>query len=172
MHLKHPIYLIGFMGAGKTTMGRALSMQLGCDYTDIDDCIEAHMDMKISEIFSAYSEDYFRWIEAQICRKYKHGVISTGGGGPLHYNTIEWILRSGTVIFLDTDFDDIWDRLKISESRPLVKLSKMEDMRVLYNHRRPTYLKADIHYKPTSNIVDDIDNLVMEVRKHRGEDRL
>ena len=90
------IYIMGFMGAGKSTLGRKLAKILGYTFIDLDHVIAQHCQASIGEIFSSHGEDYFRNIEHQVLveqAKNNHAVISLGGGTPLRQKNLEIILR-------------------------------------------------------------------------------
>jgi len=126
------IYLIGFMGSGKTTAGRKLASVTGWDFIDLDREIERKEGKSIPQIFSLYGEDYFRKTEAETLRNLnilKDSVIATGGGAPCFYGNIDYMLSTGIVVYLKLDPDEIKNRL-ISEpsDRPLLKGIREEDL--------------------------------------------
>jgi len=126
------IYLIGFMGSGKTTAGRKLASATGWDFIDLDLEIEKKENKSISEIFALCGEEYFRKIEAETLRNLKirkDSVIATGGGTPCFHGNIDYMLATGIVVYLKLTVEEIKNRL-ISETadRPLLKGIREENL--------------------------------------------
>lgn len=122
---KKNIVLIGFMGCGKTTLGRILARKLGIKFLDTDYQIEKRLMMKVGEIFSSLGEEYFRKIESDVIRNVVdgfHGVISTGGGSVLNKSNVKYLKSSGKLIYLRSSAENILYNLKRStKDRPLLK---------------------------------------------------
>ena len=133
------IILIGFMGSGKTTIGRGLAQKLGQILIDTDSLIEINYGMKISDFFKRFDEAKFREIEKNLCiwceKNLGNAIISTGGGMPTIYN----MRNMGKVIFLDTPFNEIKKRILNDgvENRPMIK--DIDSMLKLYNNRLQIY---------------------------------
>lgn len=142
------IYLVGFMGAGKTATGRALARRLGCSLVDLDEAVEERMGMSIREIFKDRGEEVFREAEtAELERMTLHTdlVVATGGGtfsSPANRRMID---RSGGIsVFLDPPWEAICGRLGGSDhNRP--KWIDERHARTLFIRRRSDYLLAGIH---------------------------
>ena len=137
------IILCGFMGAGKTVVGRELAKIMGCRFIDTDELIEHEQGVAIKAIFATRGEEYFRDLEHEMCKKIadmKNCVVSTGGGALTYERNVEAIKRNGKVVFLDASFDVICDRIGGSTSRPLFQ--DKEKARALYEERREKYLAA------------------------------
>lgn len=137
------IVLCGFMGAGKTVVGKELAKIMGRKFNDTDEMIEAETGISIPAIFAARGEDYFRELEFEICKKaaeLKNAVISTGGGAMTFQRNVEAIKKGSKVVFLDASFDVICDRVGDGASRPLFK--NRENAKKLYDERREKYLEA------------------------------
>jgi shikimate kinase len=119
------IYLIGFMGSGKSTMGRTLAKKLGWTFVDIDKRIEARAGMTIPEIFSVHGEEWFRNVESEVLRSFgslSSAVISTGGGAPCHGDNMDFMLETGLTIYLKMSAEQLKRRLADSSGeRPLLK---------------------------------------------------
>jgi shikimate kinase len=97
MQYSRKVYIIGFMGSGKTTTGKKLASMLGWSFIDMDKKIEEYTGKKITELFSNYGEEYFRNIESEVLRKLKSEtdvVISTGGGTPCHGSNMDFMLET------------------------------------------------------------------------------
>tara|TARA_B100001057_G_scaffold392106_1_gene400565 strand:+ start:590 stop:1099 length:510 start_codon:yes stop_codon:yes gene_type:complete len=116
------IFLIGFMGAGKSTIGLELSKKLSFNLVDTDKSIERSQGMKITEIFSKKGEDFFRELETKelkLLSSENNLIVSTGGGIILKDSNRE-ILNNVFSIYLKADFDIIFERIKEDETRPLL----------------------------------------------------
>jgi len=142
------IYLVGFMGCGKSTVGRALADELGWSFFDIDSEIESSAGSTISEIFDNQGEQMFRAIEASaLARRVKSvqsghpQVIALGGGAVLNDKNLELILNHGVVIWLDAPFHLIEKRVAAESHRPLAR--DPEKLRELFELRAPRYALAD-----------------------------
>jgi len=119
------IYLIGFMGSGKTTLGKRLAAQLSWSFIDLDKVIETRTGLKITEIFSSRGEDFFRSAESEALRSLEGGqqiVVSTGGGTPCSDNNMNFMNESGLTIYLKLSPEKLYSRLAASTGgRPLLK---------------------------------------------------
>ncbi|MDO5127093.1 MAG: shikimate dehydrogenase [Eubacteriales bacterium] len=118
------IILIGYMGTGKTTVGKEIAKRYGYEFLDTDAAIEEENGMKISQIFAEHGEEYFRNLETdfikRLAEKQGNYVISTGGGLPLRAENRSLLKELGTVYYLQASADIIYDRLKGDTSRPLL----------------------------------------------------
>lgn len=142
------IYLLGFMGSGKSTVGRLLAERLGWDFFDLDDDIEVDAGKAIPEIFAQDGEMRFREIEREALnrrvRMVQAGhamVLALGGGACVGESCMERLSNNGVTVFLDCDFETLAERVAQFEHRPLAK--DPEHFRKLYEERRPSYLRAD-----------------------------
>ncbi|MBX2870977.1 MAG: hypothetical protein KTR30_02730 [Saprospiraceae bacterium] len=125
------VYLIGFMGSGKSFLGQQLAAQLNLDFYDLDDLIEQKAGMLISKIFEDFGEDYFREIEKTVLHettRIDRGIISTGGGAPCFFDNIDWMNQQGLTIYLQTEPQLLAARLEMEMThRPLLaQLSRTE----------------------------------------------
>jgi shikimate kinase len=141
------VFLIGFMGVGKTTIGKQISGALNMGFIDTDKSIESKEGKIIVDIFNYEGEVYFRGIEHSFLSKelVDNTLYSTGGGMPCFNNCIDLMLRSGVVVFINMDWPIVWSRIKNSKTRPLVS-SDEDKLLNLYNSRLEYYNKADIIY--------------------------
>jgi shikimate kinase len=149
------LVLIGFMGAGKSTLGRLLAAQLGCPLTDLDEEI-ARVHGEIPELFSARGESGFRAIEHShldlvLSTVVRPSVLALGGGAFLEpANRGLLAHHQATVIFLDASFDAVVARIAgTAHKRPLA--GDLERLRRLYEQRRPTYLLAHHTFDASQN---------------------
>jgi shikimate kinase len=119
------IYLIGFMGSGKTTAGKKLASLLGWSFIDLDIKIEEYTGKTIPEIFSGPGEEYFRELETQLLRNLNSltkTIISTGGGTPCHSDNMDFMINTGLTIYLKMTPGQLKSRLSGSKGeRPLIK---------------------------------------------------
>ena len=122
--------LIGYMGAGKTTVGKQLASKCGKQFADTDAMIVEKEKMSINDIFAKYGESHFRTIETNLLKEITDSmssyVISCGGGLPLKEENRAYLKRLGKVIYLKADESDIIKRLKNDNTRPLLKGPKDE----------------------------------------------
>ncbi|MDD6603548.1 MAG: shikimate kinase [Eubacteriales bacterium] len=137
------IVLCGFMGSGKTIVGKELAKIMGCKFVDTDELIEKEQGVAIKAIFATHGEDYFRDLEHDMCKKVatmKNCVVSTGGGAMTYQRNVDAIKEGSKVVFLDASFDVICDRIGDSTTRPLFR--DRQKARELYNLRKDKYLAA------------------------------
>jgi shikimate kinase len=125
MSVRNKVYIIGFMGSGKTTTGHRLARMLGWPFTDLDSCIEERLGMKISEVFSVHGESYFRTIEAEMLRgldPLAKAVVSTGGGTPCFDGNMDFMLGTGLTVYLRMTPSQIRSRISgTGGDRPLIR---------------------------------------------------
>ncbi len=142
------IVLTGFMGAGKTAVGRELSHLLGWKVIDVDDEIVKAQHMTINEIFGRFGEPAFREIEADMIRKVarnRNAIISTGGGAVLRQENMDVLRETGVIVCLWASPETILRRTGNDSGRPLLQVEDpFGRIRDLLEYRRPFYEKADI----------------------------
>lgn len=145
------IYLIGFMGCGKTKIGNALAKKLNYKFIDLDELIEEQAGKKILEIFEDKDgQDKFRMMESEMLRKVsslKENIISTGGGTPCFNNNMELMNSTGTTIYIKMEPASLFHRLaKSKQKRPLIKdLPDIQLLEFIFNtlaKREQFYLQA------------------------------
>jgi shikimate kinase len=144
------IYLVGFMGSGKSTVGRALAYELGWNFSDLDAEIERKAQSTVAEIFDQQGEAAFREIEAAVLRERvrtvesgKPYVIALGGGAFLSQENFDLASNHGVTVWLDCPFSSIERRLQGDTQRPLARdWAKLRD---LFETRRGGYVRA--HYR-------------------------
>ena len=139
------IYLVGFMGSGKTTIGRALAARLGWESEDIDDLIERRERRTIAEIFAKQGEPYFRSAEREILsllQPLRHVVVATGGGTFADPDNRAAINRDGVSVWIDVPLVDLMHRIPLDGRRPLA--ASRADLERLYTARTDTYRLAHV----------------------------
>lgn len=146
MRQKGNIFLIGFMGAGKSTVARELQSVHGMRLIEMDEQIEAQEKMPISEIFAARGEEYFRRLETELLdslRDEENTVVSCGGGAVLRERNVEAMQRSGSIVYLSASPETIYERVRHTHNRPLLENNmNVEYIRELLEKRLPKYLAA------------------------------
>ncbi len=171
------IVLTGFMGTGKTEVGRELSRLLDLRLIDIDAEIEKAEGMSINEIFKGLGEQRFRDIETEMVRKVareKSVVVSTGGGVVLRQENMDMLRKNGIIFCLTASPETILQRTSDNSDRPLLKTEDpLKKINELLCFRRPYYEKADIivntENKSPLQIAEEIIEKVM--RKKSGKDQ-
>ena len=142
------IFLTGFMGAGKSTVGHVLATLTGCPFYDLDSLIVGKEQRSIAEIFKTDGEEYFRNCETAVLSglsEEKNAVYATGGGIVLRQVNRTLMRGTGWIIYLRSRWDTLCERLKDSVDRPLVDPAKgWYDLEQLWLHRIPLYQDADM----------------------------
>jgi shikimate kinase len=144
------LYLVGFMGSGKSTIGRALAHRMGWSFFDIDDEIEAAEKLTIAELFDTRGEAEFRRIESAILQHHvkwiergRPAVLALGGGAFIEQSNRDLVIRNGFAIWLDCPLETVQRRVAHASHRPLAR--DPEKFAALYRARRETYAIAEIH---------------------------
>ena len=158
------IFLIGFMGSGKTTVGKKLAAKLGCGFIDLDAAIEHREGAFIRDIIAEKGENYFREVESAALREVplEDKVISTGGGTACFFDNITWMKANGRVVYIEMDEAAIYSRLKTTnlEHRPLLKGLDDEGLKAFIHtklqERLPYYLQADVRFNPIRESIEEL----------------
>ena len=144
--MKENIFLIGFMGAGKSTVARAMKKHYGMRLIEMDEQIEYQEKMSVPKIFEVHGEPYFRKLETDLLEglsSQENTVVSCGGGVPMRACNVEAMRKSGKVIYLRTSPQQIYERVKTSHNRPLLEGNmNVEYISKLLSQRLPKYLEA------------------------------
>ncbi len=175
---KRAVVLIGFMGAGKSSVGRALAEAMGWTFEDLDERIERREQRKVPEIFRELGEAEFRRAEHEALKELLQGVragaervIALGGGAFVQKRNAELVeTREVPTVFLDADVNELWRRCRLQAEqegieRPL--LGSLEGFRELYERRRPHYLKASLRQETGGK---NVEGIVAEVVQALGLD--
>lgn len=139
------LYLVGFMGSGKTTLARALGRRLGWRHVDLDEEIERREGRTVSQLFAEQGEPYFRKVEREVLLSFlpmRNVVVATGGGTFVQPANRADILADGVVVWLDVPFSRIVDRVPSDGRRPLA--ADREAFAALFEERRAAYRQAHL----------------------------
>ena len=167
------IIIIGYMGAGKTTVGNALSRQLGIPFYDLDWYIETRMHKSVAQIFEEKGEEGFRKIEYNMLHEvaeFENVIISTGGGTPCFFDNMDYLNQQGDTIYLKATPEVLYAHLKMGRTvRPLLLNKTPEQMQAFISEqlslREPFYSKA--RHTLDVNLLDNYDKIKTSVERIR-----
>ena len=153
------LFLIGFMGSGKTYWGRQLSQKLNLPFFDLDEQIVNAESKAITEIFSSEGEEYFRLKEKEILHiiteSHTTFVMSCGGGAPCYFNNIEYMNQAGTTVWINATIDTLFKRLLMEkEQRPLLKDLSDDSLKTFIKKK---FSDRKIYYEQADLIIEDED---------------
>jgi shikimate kinase len=162
------IFLIGFMGCGKSKLGRTFAAKFNRPFIDLDEMVELKYQMSIPDIFAAFGENGFREKERdvlQLAAIDSEAIIATGGGAPCFFDNMDWMNKNGITIFIDPPVKVLAERLiNARVERPLVKGKNMEQLidfiEMKLKERRPFYEQAQIILKEGDLGVDMMVNAI------------
>ncbi len=155
------LYLVGFMGAGKTTIARALGSRIGWPVEDVDERIEAREHESISSIFARHGEAYFRELEHQVLRDLlpvRTVIVATGGGTFVDPVNRALMLADGAVVWLDAPLSRLVDRVPADGRRPLA--SDRSQMEHLYARRQLAYAQAHVRIDASGPVEEVVERLL------------
>lgn len=154
--MKENVVLIGFMGVGKTSLGKLLAAKLGRPFVDLDEKIETDAGISIPQIFERHGEKYFRELEKksvrEVCAR-RNIVIATGGGTVKDAENLRLLKSSGVIICLTTEPEEIFRRTERKGERPVLDASRedrLETIRKLLAERQEFYSQADYQVDTTN----------------------
>ena len=165
------VILVGFMGAGKSSVGRILAGRLGGCFVETDDMITAKEGRSIPEIFATKGEAYFRAAEEEaleLLALKRDEVIATGGGLPCREDRPARLRALGTVVWLSGGFDLLYERALRGGDRPMLAGKSREEAEALYRARVPFYRQADLTVDTAGIGVDQVAARVLEVLRARA----
>ena len=156
------ILLVGFMAAGKTTLGKALAKDLGLQFIDLDHYIESRYHCSVSQLFAERGEEAFRQIERNMLHEvaeFEDVIIATGGGTPCFFDNMDYMNAQGTTVFLEAPVETIYTRLTIARvQRPLVAGKSADELRAYIaatlEKRMPYYSRATYTF-----LADQLENI-------------
>jgi shikimate kinase len=162
------IFLIGFMGCGKTTLGRKLAARLGYDFMDLDHVLEAQAGMTIADYFTNHGEDAFRTLESEVLKQTKYPdrvVVSTGGGLPCFFDNMDWMNVHGKTIYIKLSPKTLATRLENEKThRPLLREKHGEALVAFIaeklEERDKFYSKANIIADGLSLTAEKVEGLI------------
>ena len=165
------IILIGYMGSGKTTVGKALSKDTGMMFYDLDWYIESRMRKTVSQIFAERGEEGFRQIEYNMLHEvaeFENVIISCGGGTPCFFDNMDYLNQQGDVVYLKATPETLYKHLLMAKvERPLLKDKSPEEL-IAYitdhlKERAPFYEKA--RHTLDVNVLDNYDKIAISVER-------
>ena len=156
------ILLTGFMGSGKSTIGRALSVRLGLPFVDTDALIEEQEGTSITELFARQGEVYFRTLEHRLAYELtkRDKVVASSGGGFILTNAVYQLAASNfTIVYIDAPFELCLMRINQDENRPLANGKSDKELHSLYNKRKSIYqVRCDFSVDASQTMLSDIVN--------------
>lgn len=163
------IVLIGFMGTGKSVVGKRIARQLNMEFVSTDNVIEEREERPIAKIFEESGEPYFRNVEKEVIKEISalnNVVIAAGGGAVLNEKNILNLRKNGILICLNARPEVIYERTKAHRHRPLLNVDNpVEKIKGLLNSRAPFYKKADYQIDTSDKSVEEIVKMIAEIIK-------
>lgn len=158
------VLLTGFMGSGKSTVGRALAARMGCVFADTDAMIEQAEGTSIAELFRTRGEVYFRTLEHRLTYELskREKLVTSSGGGFILTNAVYQLAASNfTIVYIDTPFEVCYARIRQDKNRPLAAGKSEQELRELYDARAKIYqircdFSVDASKPMCSDVVEDI----------------
>jgi shikimate kinase len=142
------VFLTGFTGVGKSTLGKELAELTGFPWVDLDAEIEKSTGISVSAYFDKHREEAFRVVERKILLEIIANrtteIISLGGGTICHRLNHKEILAAGTLVYLDMEWDDLYKRIKSLENRPTLAKKSEEEVKAIFTQREPFYALAQL----------------------------
>ena len=169
------VFLIGYMGAGKTTLGKAFARAMGLTFVDLDWYIEERFHKTVRQLFVERGEDGFRELERRMLHEaaeFEDVVISTGGGTPCFFDNMDYMNAQGITVFLEASTDVIYTRLTIARvQRPLVKGKTTDELHryitEMLELRKPFYTRA--HHTFCADYLENICQVEKSVQQFKQE---
>lgn len=166
------IVLIGFMGAGKTAVGKSLAQKLSLSFVDTDHLIEKRTGKKIKDIFAEQGEEVFREMETEVVKEVsgqRNQVIAVGGGAVLREENVEALKENGVLVYLKADPSTLFERTKGTQKRPLLEVPSVKD-----EIKRLLSIREEVYQKVADIIIDtsglSVQEVVSEVEKEIGRE--
>ncbi len=161
------IFLCGFMGTGKTSVGKVLAKKLNLEFIDMDKIIEEREKMSIPEIFKIKGEPYFRNLEKELVKelvKKENVVVACGGGVVCNQENLEILQNNTTLILLEADPSEIYNRTKSFTHRPLLNVpDPQKRIKELLEKRAPFYQKVKIKVDTTHKSIQEVAEEIIKI---------
>ncbi len=160
------VFLCGFMGCGKSALGKALSRILRLPLADTDEAIVQQEGMSIPDIFEKKGESYFRQTEAQVVQSFcsKSAVVACGGGAMINPLTAKAAREAGAyIVLIDQSFETCYSRIKNDKNRPLVQKNTKEQLKSLFDARSEAYRNHSTHAVIPGNTPEETAKKVIEL---------
>ena len=166
------VFLVGYMGAGKTTVGKELAKLAGLSFIDLDFYIEGRYHKAVSQIFAERGEEAFREIERNMLHEvaeFEDVLISTGGGAPCFFDNMEFMNEAGQTVYLKVSVEELAKRLELCKStRPILKGRSGDELKAFIaeslEKREPFYSKAAIVFEAEEMMTDqDVHKISQEL---------
>ena len=174
-----PIILTGFMGSGKTTVGRILADYYQCEFMDTDKRIEDEQKKSVTEIFAADGEEFFRRLETELLVTLndgkQSGIITIGGGMPVREENRRLIKQLGKVVYLKASAETIYQRLKDDNARPLLNVADpRREIEEMLARRTPVYaamadFTVDTDERPLDQVAEEIFQVLADRLENENE---
>jgi shikimate kinase len=161
------IFLVGMMGAGKTTVGKLLAKQMGKTFIDCDEEIQRRTGVSIPHIFDIEGEAGFRQRESAVIKELvqqNNIILATGGGAVLREENRAELRRNGTVVYLKSSVHDLWQRTRHDRNRPLLQTTDPRaKLRAIFEQRDPLYMQVADLVMPTGK--QSVHNLTLKLQQ-------
>lgn len=165
-----PIFLIGYMGCGKTTLGRALGKASGLEFIDLDRYIENRFHSTVSALFAERGEEGFRLVERAMLdevSRFYDVIVACGGGTPCFFNNMELMNARGTTVWLNTPVERLFERLQRNRSKRPILADKTDEELMAFitsalKSREPHYAKASARFCAT--LLEDKSQITITAR--------
>jgi len=166
------IYLVGFMGTGKTTVGKILAKKLKKEFVEMDEEIEKKEGRKIVDIFRLFGESYFRKVEKKVLKEIascSNLVVSCGGGVVVDEENLKILKKTGIIICLKAIPSVIYERTKKTKERPLLNVpDPLKKIKELLARRAPFYAKADYFVDTSTLTPEEVSEEIIKILKNEG----
>jgi shikimate kinase len=164
------LFIIGYMGCGKSLVGERLARIFGCSHCDLDSLIEKEQGVSIDEIFKLHGAERFRKMELEALTnvaKMENVIVSVGGGTPCFFDNMDVMNRSGITVYLESDAQELYDWLKEDrDGRPLLAGLKDNELRLkisdMLSEREPYYKKAKYTVRAGKGAIEPIVKIINE----------
>ena len=168
------IFLIGYMGSGKSILGKQVSIDLQRPFWDLDDMIQEKLNMSIFEIFNQKGEDFFRKIEHEILIKHNFesdAIIATGGGTPCFFDNHNFMKSIGNTIYLKVSPEELYKRLQKTNNRPLLFNNKLNLNQFIQDNlmsRVSCYSESDFTLDSDNILAEELSDLIRKIKYEKN----